>query len=59
MFEGMKPVFEGVKQLCQTNILAIDKIAKENGIPQHLIARLFVVTMEHVINRKQEDEQWK
>lgn len=56
MFEGMEPVFEGVKQLCQANALAIDKIAKENGIPQHLIARLFVATMERVLDRKKEDE---
>ena len=56
MFEGMEPVFEKIRQLCKANILAIDKIAKENNINQDLIARLFVATMGRVFNKGEGEE---
>ncbi len=42
-------MFVRIKQLCIACGKGIDKIAKECGINQNLVAKLFMKTMEHTL----------
>ena len=42
-------MFVRVKQLCIASGKGIDSIAKECGINQNIVAKLFMKTMEHAL----------
>ena len=42
--------FEQIKNLCKACGLAIDKIARQFNIKQNLVAKLFMETMQAVLN---------
>ena len=46
-----KLMFEMVRKLCMANGSAIDRIARETNIPQHLVAKMFVETFTMILNK--------
>lgn len=44
-------MFEKVRQLCLVNGTAIDKIAKECGINQNLVGKMFITIMQDLLNK--------
>ena len=44
-------MFEKVRQLCLVNGIAIDKIAKECGINQNLVGKMFITVMQDLLNK--------
>ena len=47
-------MFEEVRELCRINGLAIYKIAKDNNMPCDKIAKLFMETMQLILNRMEQ-----
>ena len=43
--------FEQVRNLCKACGLSIDKIAKQFGIRQKLVAKLFMETMQTILDK--------
>lgn len=46
-----KLMFDEIRQLCITNGKAIDKIAKDTNIPHDLVAKMFIETMQTILNK--------
>lgn len=44
-------MFERVRQLCLANGIAIDKIAKECGINQNLVGKMFITVMQDLLDK--------
>ena len=44
-------MFDKVRQLCFANGIAIDKIAKECGINQNLVGKMFITVMQDLLNK--------
>ena len=45
-----KEYFEQIRNLCKACWLSIDKIAKQFSINQKLVAKLFIETMQTILN---------
>ena len=46
-----KLMFDEIRQLCITNGKAIDKIAKDTNISHDLVAKMFIETMQTILNK--------
>lgn len=49
-----KKMFEQVRQLCLACGVGIDRIAKECGINQNLVAEMFMKTMRSILDQVKE-----
>ena len=47
---GEERLFHEVRELCKANGEAIDRIAKDCNINQNLVAKLFIETMQTILN---------
>lgn len=56
MYEGQKEFFDQIKELCNCNAIAIDRISKNCNINPNLVARMFITTMSVILEKVQEDE---
>lgn len=48
--EETKLLLKEIRQLCITNGKAIDKIAKDTDTPQDLVAKMFIETMQAILD---------
>lgn len=51
---GQEKMFEQVRQLCLACGMCVDKIAKECGVNQNLVAEMFMETMRSILDRVKE-----
>lgn len=52
-----KELFEQIKNLCKACGLGIDKIARQFNINQNLVAKLFMATMQIVLEEVNNDSK--
>ena len=57
MDEAEGRMFSQVQELCVLCAKGISKISKDTGIHPELVAKIFIETFQHIINKMEEDKK--